>query len=98
MKDQERQALVRSLWLQRPADKRTENDVLPAARQGVAGDDRPASAVSEVVPFPEPLRYCAASTVSDAWWCVPMGCCGVWRVEVGLVNDRMHLGASNVRS
>jgi hypothetical protein len=28
MKDRERQALVRDLWLRRPADKRTENDVL----------------------------------------------------------------------
>jgi hypothetical protein len=27
MKDQERQALVLSLWLQRPADKRTSHDL-----------------------------------------------------------------------
>jgi hypothetical protein len=28
MKDKERQALVLSLWLQRPADKRTSNELL----------------------------------------------------------------------
>ena len=33
MKDKERQALVLSLWLQRPVDKRTSNDLLMFYRE-----------------------------------------------------------------